>query len=285
MKIKEFYRPESIESALALLGNVQNARIIAGGTDLVIALNERHIAPDALIDVSGIQKMRRIWEEGNTLHIGAAATFSEIQCSELVKRYCPSLCEAASRMGAVQIRNLATLGGNVANAATAADGIPPLLSMDACAVVKSSKGSRRVPVADVVIGVNKNALADDEMITEFQIADRPGAAKVFEKIGRRKALAISRINLAVCADMDGAVVNAISVAVGAVGKTAYRVKEIEDFLAGRELTDAVIVAAADRMDEVVARNLAGRSTTPYKRKIAWAVLKRALERIAGGEGI
>lgn len=284
MKVTEFHRPQTVDQVLALLGGNSSAKLLAGGTDLVIALHERHIAPTALVDLSGVEELGRIYEEGNILHIGPGATFTDVQYSPLVKKYCPALCEAAAQMGAVQIRNLATLGGNVANAATAADGVPPLLAMDAVAVVKSPTGERRLPVAEVLTGINQTSLAQNEVITEFLVQAQPGAAKVFQKIGRRKALAISRINLALCAQVDGKTVRSIAVAVGAVGKTCYRVQEVEDLLAGKELTEAVIAEAADLMDEVVARNLAGRSTTPYKRKIAWTVLKQGLERIAKGEG-
>lgn len=285
MRIEAFYRPETIDNALDLLNHIPDAKIIAGGTDLVIAMNERKITPPALIDVTGIAEMGRIWEDGDTLHIGAAVTFSKLQSSALVRRYCPSLCEAASEMGAVQIRNLATIGGNVANAAVAADGVPPLLSMNARVLVKSVDDTRCVSLTEIIAGINQNALASNEMIVEFQIQDMPNTIKVFEKIGRRKALAISRINLAVCAELSGRLVKRIIIVVGAVGKTAYRVKEVEEYLYNKELSDMVILSAADIMDETVARNLAGRSTTPYKRKIAWAVLKRSLERIAGGNGI
>ena len=284
MRIEAFYRPDTIDSALALLDSISGAKIIAGGTDLVIVINERKINPPALVDITDIGEMRRIWEERDTLHIGAAVTFSELQSSELVRRYCPSLCEAASEMGAVQIRNLATIGGNVANAAAAADGVPPLLSMNAIATVRSVNNTRYVPLPEIITGINKNSLATNEMISEFQIQDLPNTMKVFEKIGRRKALAISRINLAVCAELSGRMIKRIAIVVGAVGKTAYRVKEVEEYLYNKELSEPVILSAADIMDEIVARNLAGRSTTPYKRKIAWAVLKRSLERIAGGNG-
>lgn len=284
MRIEAFYRPKTIDDALALLDQISNAKIIAGGTDIVIAINERKINPPALVDITGIGELRRIWEERDILHIGATVTFSELQSSELVRRYCPSLCEAASEMGAVQIRNIATIGGNVVNAAAAADGVPPMLSMNASAVVRSVGSVRCVPLAEIITGINQNSLATNEMISEFQIQDLPNTIKVFEKIGRRKALAISRINLAVCAEMSGQMVKTIVVVVGAVGKTAYRVKEVEEHLYNKELSESVIITAADIMDETVARNLAGRSTTPYKRKIAWAVLKRSLERIAGGQG-
>lgn len=284
MKVNGFFRPKTVDDTLALLGSQPNAKILAGGTDLVIALNERAAKPDALIDITGVEALRGIYEGDGRLHIGAGATFSQLEESGLVRRYCPAMCEAAARMGAVQVRNLATIGGNVANAATAADGVPPLLAMDAVAVIAGPKGKRTVPVDEVITGINQNSLEADELILEFVMPRQDGWAKVFEKIGRRKALAISRINLAVCARLDGPVVGDITVAVGAVGKKAYRVAEVEDFLRGKPLDEAVIREAAGLMDEVVARNLAGRSTTPYKRKIGAAVLKRALERIAGGEG-
>ena len=285
LRVKEFHRPQTVDQALALLGQDKTAKLLAGGTDLVIALNERAIHPGALIDLSGVGELNRVYEEGDVLHIGAGTTFTGLQFSPLVAKYCPALCEAAGQMGAVQVRNRATIGGNVANAATAADGVPALIAMDAVAVIKSPNGARTLPVSEVLTGINQTCLEKDELITEFQMKAQPGAAKVFQKIGRRKALAISRINLALCAQMDGKTVRSIRVAVGAVGKTCYRVREVEDFLAGKALAPATIAQAAELMDDVVARNLAGRSTTPYKRRIAWAVLKQGLERIARGEGV
>ena len=285
LKTLEFCRPSQIDEALELLAQKKNCKIIAGGTDLVIALNERTIRPDCILDISGIESLSRIYENEGVLHIGAMARFSQIQNSALVAKFCPALCSAASQVGAVQIRNIATIGGNVANAATAADSIPSLLSVNALAVIASYHGRRTVPVSEIVVGINKNSLQENELIEEFLLPFKPGYAMVFEKIGRRKALAIARINLALCARVqDGHVADA-AVAVGAVNKTAYRVLEVEQFLQGKTLESGVIEQAAVLMDETVARNLAGRPTTPYKRKIAYAVLKRAMEKMAGGEGL
>lgn len=284
MRATEFYRPKTVEDALALLAKTKNPKLLAGGTDLIIALNQRQVNPNALVDISGIKELCNIYEEKDVLHIGAGATFTQMQYSPLVAKYCPALCHAASQMGAVQVRNIATIGGNVANAATAADALPPLFAMEAKALIKSPKGQRILPVANVVTGINQTCLAQDEIISEFLIEAKPGAAKVFEKIGRRKALAISRINLCICAKISEDKVDFARVAVGAVGKTCYRVTELEEFLQGKTLCEENIANAANLMDQVVARNLAGRSTTPYKRKIAFAVLKKGLQRIAGGEG-
>lgn len=285
MKTIEFCRSEQLDEALKLLNQKSNCKIIAGGTDLVIVLNERTAKPDCLLDISGIESLSRIYENNGVLHIGAAACFTQIHNSALVAKYCPSLSSAASQVGAVQIRNRATIGGNVANAASAADSIPSLLSVDALAVITSCNGRRNVPVKEIVTGINKNSLQKNELIEEFLIPSKPGYTMVFEKIGRRKALAIARINIAVSAKLQNNRVIDAAIAVGAVGTTAYRVTEVEQFLCNKTLEDSVIEKAAVLMDETVALNLAGRSTTPYKRKIAYAVLKNALIRIAGGEGL
>ena len=284
MQVKQFYKPASAQEAVKLLADCaaagEKAKILAGGTDLVIAMRERREQPDVLVDVSDIPEMNEIRVEDGMLHVGAACSFSTIEADANVLQYCPMLAQAASTVGAPTIRSRATVGGNVANAATAADSIPTLLAADACAKVCSAAGEKIVSVRDVVVGINKSSLAADELITELLIPVCSGSRTAFEKIGRRRALAISRINLGVKITLgaDGSVQHA-AVAVGAVGKTAYRVEEVESYLCGRKLDDAVIEEAAALIDEIVARNLNGRKTTPYKRKIAAAVLRRALHRV------
>jgi len=285
LRIKDFCRPNRLDEALLVLAEKSNCKIIAGGTDLTIALNEGIVKPDCILDITDVESLRGIYESKGVLHIGAAACFSQIQSNDLVAKFCPSLCSAASQVGAVQIRNTATIGGNVANAAVAADSIPPLLSVDAQAVVANCYGRRTVKVSEIVTGINKNSLEDNELILEFMILSKPSHAMVFEKIGRRKALAIARINVAVSAGIYNGNVFDAAIAVGAVGKTAYRVTQAEQFLRNKALDSDVIEQTAILMDELVAANLAGRSTTPYKRKIAYAAARRALERIAKGEGL
>ena len=282
LRINDYYRPASVPDALKILQSGANTKILAGGTDLVIALRERHVSPDALLDLSGIKELKRIYTDSEGLHIGSMATFSQIEADPNVLKYCPMLSHAASQVGSPQIRNRATIGGNVANAATAADSLPSLLAMDAEALVQDGTSKRYVKVDDLLVGINKTTLKPGELIVEFRLAHRPDVYMDFEKIGRRKALAISRINLGVVLEFDGSAVKKAAVAVGAVGKRAYRAVEIEEFLVGKTLSEEVNQEAASLMDEIVARNLAGRSTTPYKRKIAAAVLARALEKALRG---
>lgn len=281
MLANRFFKPRSLQEAVealgkCLAGGVQ-ARVLAGGTDLVIALRERVARADMLIDVSDVPEMKKIYVEDGVLHIGAACTFHTLEGNGDVLQYCPMLAQAASTVGAPTIRSRATVGGNVVNAATAADSIPTLLAADARARILSPAGERVVLVRDVVVGINKSSLGADDILTELLIPVCTGSFTAFEKVGRRKALAISRINLAVKITLgEDKTIQSVAVAVGAVGKTAYRVLEAETFLCGKKLSEGTIEAAAEVMDETVARNLNGRKTTPYKRKIAVAVLKKAL---------
>ena len=190
---------------------------------------------------------------------------------------------AASKVGSPQVRNSGTIGGNLANAATAADTVPVLMAMDALAVIKRSGGCRVVPVTEIPTGLNQTCLEADELIVEFILKPRPGSFMDFEKIGRRKALAISRINMAMVLELGGGLIKGAAIAYGAVGKTAYRATQLEEFLVGKRLDGQLIDEAAGVAEELITRVLQGRKTTPYKKKIAAAVLRRALEKAMGGD--
>ncbi len=282
MQIAQYYQPATLDEAAKILRDNANIKILAGGTDLIIALRERHIKAEGLLDISRIG-LSRIYIDDGTLHVGSMATFHQIESNSLVLKHCPMLAEAASQVGAPQIRARATIGGNVANAATAADSLPVLLAMDAQAVVVNAEGRRTVRVEDLLTGVNQTALAPGDILTEFVLPIYANAFMAFEKIGRRQALAISRINLGIRIHLENGVVAQSAIAVGAVGKTAYRVRALEDSLTGKALTGEAMEQACGMLDNIVAEKLGARKTAPYKRRIAAAVLKRAFERMQGGD--
>lgn len=251
-------------------------KALAGGTDIVIALNEREAAPEGLVDLSGIGELKNIALRDGELHIGSMATFSQISADPSVNEACPMLAMAAASVGSPQVRNVATIGGNLANAATAADTVPALMAADAKAVVRSANGVRILNVTEIPTGLNKNCLAQDELICEFIVPLHANCFMDFEKVGRRKALAIARINMGIVLDITDGTIEKAAVAYGAVGKTAYRVTELETFLSGKKLNDDLIADAATLVEQIVTEKLGGRKTTPYKKKIAAAVLRRAL---------
>ena len=282
MHIQDYFQPTTLTEALEYMHSEGRVKALAGGTDLVISLHERTIEADAVVDLSKIQALKEISLQADGLHIGAMATFTQLERSELIQAHCPMLSCAASKVGSPQVRNSGTIGGNLANAATAADTVPVLMAMDALAVIKKAGGCRVVPVTEIPTGLNQTCLEPDELIVEFILKPQPGSFMDFEKIGRRKALAISRINMAMVLELEGGLIKRAAVAYGAVGKTAYRAAPLEEFLVGKRLDGQLVDAAAGVAEELVTRVLQGRKTTPYKKKIAAAVLRRALEKAMGG---
>jgi CO/xanthine dehydrogenase FAD-binding subunit len=283
LKVKNYQKPATLDEVLEQLAVPGKTKLLAGGTDLIIEIHGRHIEVDTLIDLSNIRELTGISYEDGTLSIGSMTTFAELMTDETIRTVFPALAEAAATVGAPQIRSRATIGGNTANAATAADGVAPLLAAEAVCHVVSKRGKREVAMEELLVDINKTSLAQDEIITHFTVRLPEGTKQAFEKIGRRQALAIARINLAVLLNFDGDKVSKARVAAGAVGRTCYRIKEVEDFLVGKSLSDETIREASDLIDDRVAFTLKTRKTTPYKRRIAAAVLERALRRLKGDQ--
>lgn len=282
LHIQDYYQPSSLAEALEYMQLPGRVKALAGGTDLVISLHERILEVDAVVDLSHVPELKGISIQEDGLHIGAMVTFAELERSEEVQRLCPMLACAAAKVGSPQVRNSGTVGGNLANAATAADTVPVLMAVDAMATLTRAGGARILPVTQIPIGLNRTSLTSDELIVEFIIKPQSGFFMDFEKIGRRKALAISRINMAMVLDLDGVTIRRAAVAYGAVGKTAYRVTQLEAFLAGKQLSTSLTDAACALIEETVTEVLQGRKTTPYKKKIAAAVLRRSLSKAMGG---
>lgn len=277
-RVDEYRKPASIAEATALLAEVKGAKLLAGGTDLVIQLNEWALEPTCLIDLSAIPQLADIDLTDQGIRIGSMVTFSRIARHEAIRESWTALAEAAASVAAPQVRNKATIGGNVANGAVAADSVPALMALGALATLVSQKGERQVPVADLMLDLNKTAIREDELLTAFFIP-RQKVISAFEKIGRRKAQAISRICLGLVLEMEAGKVKAAQIAVGAAGRRAYLCPDVSALLIGKELDQATISQAALALDNKVADVLGDRPTAPYKRAIAGASLEKALQRL------
>ncbi len=275
MRVEYYNKPATLAAALQEMRQ-DNMKALAGGTDIVIALNEKAIHPRGLIDLSGIAELKEISLVGDELHIGSMATFSQIETNAMIQTVCPMLAAAAASVGSTQIRSIATIGGNLANAATAADTVPALMALDSMVVIRNADKERTLRVTDVPTGLNKTCLAPDELICKFIVPVQKNCFMDFEKIGRRKALAIARINMGMVLSIHGGIIEKAAIAYGAIGKTAYRVTALEEFLVGKLLDDSLIDHSADLIEQIVTDKLQGRKTTPYKRVIAAAVLRQAL---------
>lgn len=281
MKVKNYLKPNSLDQVLSQLADLGKIKLLAGGTDLIIEMHERLIDVDTLIDLSDVPGLDEISYQDGTLKIGSMVTFGRLERDPIVRETFPALSEAAGTVAAPQIRSRATIGGNTANAATAADGVTPLLAAEAICHVASKRGKREIDIEDLLVDLNKTCLESDEIITHFTIKLSEDTKQAFEKIGRRAAMAIARINLAVLLNFHGDKIERARIAAGAVGKTCYRIKEVEEYLVGKSLTDDTINEAADLIEKKVADTLKARKTTPYKKRIAAAVLVRSLNKIKG----
>ncbi|WP_352418368.1 FAD binding domain-containing protein [Proteiniborus sp.] len=280
MSIKYVHKPNTVEETIEILDQYrEKGKIIAGGTDLVIDIKNRKANFEALIDVSSIEEMSFIKVENNLVEIGAATTFTEIAKSKLLSIRLSGLKEAAHSVGSPQIRNKGTIGGNICNGSPAADIVPPLLALDAIAVIKSKDGQREVLVEELFLDKGKVALGNNEVLVSVKFKN-PNEKQIlsFSKLGLRKALAISRICTSVFVEFDEEkICKEIRIANGSLGKFGTRERKVEEFFKGKKLTEEVIEEGVKLMQGQVAERLAGRSTVEFKSVAVKGVLRNALK--------
>lgn len=228
-----YHRPDALQEALEILAT-SGAQVIAGGTDIFPAVTGRELRAEVL-DITGISALSAIEKTDGGWRIGAAVKWAEIARAKLPSSF-QALQQAALKVGSVQIQNSATLVGNICNASPAADGIPPLLVLDAALEVSSVRGSRQVALAEFILGVRKIALEPDEIVTAILI---PTAAisgrSAFEKFGARKYLVISICMVAVRVEVVDGKFTSAAVAVGASSPVVKRLSALEEVMIGSEV--------------------------------------------------
>lgn len=257
-------------------------RPIAGGTDLMVTIHgELGEPPAAVVDLWGLDALRGIAVDGDTLVLGALTTYTELRRSALCRVHVPALVEAAATIGAAQIQNRGTLGGNIANASPAGDTLPVLLAADARFVLGSSRGEREVAATDFWTAYRRTALAPDELLLRIRVPVRPERVMRFRKVGTRRAQSISRVVVAVAWRDASPAWRDVRVALGSVAATPIRATRTEAVLEGSPPTPET----ADRAAETLADELEPiddvRSTAAYRRIVAARILHRIV-REAGG---
>lgn len=284
-ELKHYLAPTSIEQAVECLKG-GDVTILAGGTDLTPQSQSGKLAiKQMLMNVRHIPQLTGITLEGNEICIGALNTITEVMEHPLVKQYLPVLAEACDHFASDQIRNAATLGGNICNASPAGDTLIPLLVLDAtvelASMPQSSLHRRSMPLSAFLVGPGKTHRAPDELLTGVRIA-LPGAHRVarFHKHGTRPALDISTISIGIAATLLNGVMSDVRVAFGAVAATALRAKKTEQALEGQVLDAATIdrVAAVAR-DEVQPINDV-RASAWYRKEMIHNITKRILNHVA-----
>ncbi len=276
--------PRDLAGAYAALsaGTAETpVRPIAGGTDLMVALTgELGPPPASVVDLWAIDDLRGIAIDGDALTLGALTTYTDVRRSALCREHVPALVDAAATIGAAQIQNRGTLGGNIAKASPAGDTLPVLLAAEATFILGSERGERELPAAEFWTAYRQTALAHDELILKIRIPLAADREIRFRKVGTRRAQSISKVVLAAAWRGDGTWRD-VRVALGSVAATPIRAPGAEQAIEGRQPTPET----ADRAAETLAGELAPiddvRSTAEYRRLVAARVLHRII-RDAGG---
>jgi CO/xanthine dehydrogenase FAD-binding subunit len=198
IKELKYHAAHDLKEALELAEQFgSRKRFLSGGTDVTVRLKEGLVREDVIVDLSHVAELRFVREESGVVHVGACATHADISTSPIVRQHGRALALAASRVGGTQIRNMGTVGGNVANASPAGDTIPALIVLDAAVSIASRTGAREVPIIDFFTGPGRSVLAAEELVTELHFpATGPGELSGFGKLGSRQAMTISTANMA-----------------------------------------------------------------------------------------
>jgi CO/xanthine dehydrogenase FAD-binding subunit len=276
--------PKTMEEACDLLWESrEEAKIIAGGTDLVIGLRSGGLKPRSLIDITGIEELRKIEERDGMIWVGAAVTHHEIVSSPLITRYGRVLAEAASWIGSPQIRNLGTVGGNIINASPAADTVPPLIAMNAAARVASREGERQIPLDRLFRRPYESNLKPHEILAQVKFPKLSSTARSsYIRLARRGAMAIARMSVAVVFQSEKGRIEDVRISVGSVTPTPQRMSEAEAVLEGRSPDEERLRLAGRQISKRMIRQSGVRPSTSYKKPVVEALFIRAMRRALEG---
>ena len=276
--------PSGLAEAGRILLEVDGAMALAGGTDVVVARRLGKIAPALVVDLKRIPGLDEIRDTEGAIEIGALASMTTISRSSLVGEYFPALATAAGVMGCWQVRNLATLGGNLCNASPSAETAPPLLVYEAVALIDGANGPREVPMADFFTGPGTTVLARGELLAGVRLPKEPqGLRSAYARRALRRSMDIPLVNTAVALRIAEGVVEEARLALGAVAPVPFRVRPAEEVLVDRRLDGAALRAAAEAACASARPITDVRATAEYRLAMIDVVVRRALAEVAEEE--
>jgi len=279
----EVHRPGSLQEALEILEKYgEDVRPIAGGTDLVLAVRSGALKVGHIMDITRIPELRTLDLDGDTLIVGAAVTISELLELEVVRERLPALWEAMYWLGSPQIRNVATLVGNICNASPAADTAPPLMIYDARVRILGPGGKRVIPIEEFFVHVKKTVLEPGEMVGFVEIPIKEGFRSRFRKIGKRRAEVLSIVNAAVGFFFGNGRMEGVRIALGSVAPTPIRARTAEAVLEGKEPSMELVEEAASRAREETRPISDVRASAEYRREMTFVLVRRLILDLLGG---
>lgn len=282
MRPAAYHRPESLEEVWRLLAAEEEARLVAGGTDLLVRARQKKLPlPPTLVSLRRVADLRGI-QVAETFRIGSLTTMAECAEHAGLRSRLPALAEAAGLMGSVQIRNLATVGGNLCNASPCAELATPLLVHGARVELVDPSGRRELPLEDFFRGPGMTCLERGEILAALLVDAPPPESRAFYQRRGRVRMDLAQASLALRVEMEGRRCRLARVAAGAVAPTPLRLREVESLLTGERLTPAVIQRAADRAEKSVRPISDIRAGAGHRRRLVGVFARRGLERLAAG---
>ena len=280
--MKKYILAKTLEEALDALEEYgDKARVIDGGTDLVLLLKEGKIKVDYLVDITNITDLNYIEDDNGLIKIGALVTHSDVETSRIIREKAAVLAEASRAVGSPQVRNRGTLGGNVTNASPAADTSVALIALGTEARVVSKKGQRMEAVENLFVAPGETNLSSQELVTELRFRELgPGQGGAFIKLGKRQALAISIINVVtvITLDRERGVFSDARIGIGAVAPTPLRARRAEEALIGHLINDEAIQAASREAMSEVSPISDIRGSGDYRREMTQVLVARAIKK-------
>ena len=273
-----YFKPTKLEDALSLLRQYKGkAKVMAGGIMLVNLMKERQIFPEYVIDIKGIEELKRISKTENGIKIGSAVTAIELQNSLIVRDNLPVLAKAASYMGDRTLQHTVTIGGNISVGMPSTDGLPALMSMDALLRIKSQDGERTIPASELVIGLGKTSLKDDEIITEIIVPYSSGLKGTYLKLINASEVAITTVAVSVLLKE-----RKLSVVIGAIAPKPYYF----DHKSLQWKWEASLTENLKNASEIIGSSIKPMSdavaSSEYRKEVSKVLAVRALKEVFGG---
>ena len=275
----DYHAPDNLDTVCSLLSKFDSqAKVLAGGTDLLHKMKQGLITPQVIVSLKNLQQLKEItYEKGKGTVIGALASHNDLVNSSLLNEKYLSVSEAAHQMANNQIRHLGTVGGNIVNAVPSADMPPILIALGATITLVGPNGERTLPLEEFFTGPGRSVLAQNEIVTKFTIPDQPTTGSNYLKFGLRKSGALAVVGVASAVTMEGNIIKDAKIALGAVAPTPLRAKNAEAVLIGKEYTEDLLekagVAAAAECSPISDM----RGSKEYRRDMVRVYTKRSLK--------
>ena len=272
-----YYRPKSLNEALKLLNDLEDSKVLAGGTDLVLDMKIGRYKPKNIIDISHLNELKYIKDDGKFIRIGAGTSLQRILESDIIRKRIPVLAEAIEVMGSWQLRNVATIGGNLCNASPAADTAPPLLVLEAQLKLESIEDSRYIPITKFFHGPRLTELKRNEILTDIIIPYPPSNVVMkFLKLGRRAAHTLSIVAVATLVTVKNGKFDIVRIALNSVALIPLRAYKAEEVLKNKSVDLSVIEENVRKVVEEIKPISDVRASAEYRKEMSIILTRDAL---------